>query len=255
MTSHDFYILVTQAGAKGLALCQQIREKGGQAVHFPTIDFVSLTHTPPFQQALALLPEQDWIIFNSPQAVAESLPFPLPSHCQLAAVGASTASALQAAGYQDIIFPADNWCSEGLLAMPAFQGLENKKIAIIRGEGGREYLAQTLRERGATVLPVLAYRRVLAKSMNEEVLSLLQKTVIKATVCTSYEAVLNLKILLGASFWPMLFKIPLIVVSERIKILAHDLGFQTIWVARNASHPSILELLAEKGFYDRTNHH
>jgi hypothetical protein len=55
-----------------------------------------------------------------------------------------------------------------------------------------------------------------------------------------------LKTLIGHAGWTYLKELPLMVMSERIKMLACDLGFQTIWVARNAGQTAILELLHEK---------
>ena len=87
-----------------------------------------------------------------------------PSTLRLAAVGAGTANALQAAGYNVTVCPRDEWSSEALLDLPDFQSVAGKHIAIIRGVGGRELIDRTLTERGAQVLPVMAYQRVLPPS-------------------------------------------------------------------------------------------
>jgi uroporphyrinogen-III synthase len=254
---HDCCILVTRPPPQGVALCKRIEEEGAQAVYCPTIAFENIAHPP----ALSLLGEQDWLIFNSPQAVYASREmiqhaFPSIAHtAKIAAVGAGTMKALYEAGYKEVIYPKEEWSSEGLLAMPFFQSIKNKKIAIIRGEGGRELLDKTLRARGASVLPLIVYKRILPSMDVQSYLALLQAKVIDVIVCASFEGVHNLKYLLGEAGWLYLQKIPLVVVSQRIKVLAHDLGFQTIWVAENASHSSILDIIAaNKGTtYGRSN--
>lgn len=249
---HNLCILVTRPEPQGRELCKLITDQGGQAVSFPTIAFAPPPDLQAFQQAIMALGEQDWLIFISPQAVYSSMihirnAWPqLPSTVKLAAVGAGTAKALRAAGYTVTAQPTTEWNSEALLDLPEFQSIAGKKIAIIRGVGGRELIDKQLAERGAHILTVLAYERVLPAIDVSNCLNLLKQNIIDMVVCTSYEGVRNLKILLGEAGWFYIKDIPLIVMSERIKTLAHDLGFQTIWVTRNASQTAILDLMAER---------
>jgi uroporphyrinogen-III synthase len=65
------------------------------------------------------------------------------------AVGATTAASWQESGVQPQV-PQDAR-SEGLLALPALNAVRGKRILILRGDGGREFLAEQLRGRGALV--------------------------------------------------------------------------------------------------------
>ena len=248
--SNAISVLITRPDPAGSELCALIEAEGDHAIKFPTIDFAEPADRDAFQHAIAELGKQDWLIFVSPRAVYESVPtirrqWPLlPETVKFAAVGAGTAKALYEAGYR-AIYPEREWSSEGLLALPEFQSIDNQHIAIVRGEDGREHLANSLIARGAQVMHVIAYQRVLPKADITSVLALVKAHKIDAIVCTSFDGVRNLKTLFAAD-WPLFSAIPLIVVSERIKMLARDLNFQTIWVARNASHAAILELLAQK---------
>jgi len=240
-------ILVTRPAPQANSLCHLIQKHNGHAIHFPTIAFGPPPDEPAFQQAIAVLGEQEWLIFNSPQAVFASIvairrQWPhFPPEIKFAAVGEGTAKALREAGHE-AAFPRLEWNSEGLLALPAFQFVNGKKIAIIRGAGGREWLDRILIERGAHVLPVIAYERQLPQVEVEQIQALFVQHKIDIIVCASFEAVKNLIIMLGES-GSLLKNCPLIVVSERIKKLAQDLDFRTIWVARNASDAAILEEL------------
>lgn len=246
------FIVVTRPAAKGRELCALIEARGGKALHFPTIAFTSSPDPVAFSHALSLLPEQEWLIFVSPQAVFASLDairkaWPLLlSQVKLAAVGEGTAQALQQAGFTHVLYPKTAWDSEHLVALPELQALANKKIAIIRGAGGRDFLEKTLLARGAKVLNVIAYQRIIPTVNVEPIVDLLKQHRIAAFVCTSMTGVENLRVLLGESSWPFLKDVLLVVISERIKLLALDLGFQTICVAHNASHSVIIDCLEKQ---------
>jgi uroporphyrinogen-III synthase len=241
-------VLVTRPAPAGLTLCDLIKANGGNAFHFPTLAFVPTDQTL-FEETVRQLGEQDWLIFISPQAVFASVPtirriWPhFPPQVKFAAVGAGTAKALLDAGYRASAYPTEEWSSEGLLALPEFQSIAKQKVAIIRGEGGRELLAQQLTERGAYVFHAIAYQRVIPPLDAHPVLQLLNQHQLNVAVCGSFESVKNLKDMLGAESWPLLKKLPLIVMSERVKMLAQDLGFQTILVTRNAGNDAVIELL------------
>lgn len=247
---NNLTILVTRPDPQGFELCTELMANGFQALHLPTIDFVSI----PIHEnhdILDKLGNQHWLVFISPHAVYASVPYirqrwpELPANVKFAAVGRGTAKALKNAGYLSI-YPLNGEGADYLLALPEFQNVANNKITLIKGEGGREILQDVLTERGAYVSMLIAYKRTLPTNDVSLYLTLLQANKIDAVVCTSYEGVRNLKTLIGKKHWPMLSKLPLIVVSERIKVLAHDLGYQTIWVAVNANHQAILDVLEQK---------
>jgi uroporphyrinogen-III synthase len=88
------------------------------------------------------------------------------------------------------------------------------------------------------VTPVILYQRVMPNVKIQPLCDVI--------ICTSFTAVDHLKKMVGEGAWHTLQNIPLIVMSERIKTLAHDLGFRTIWVTKNASHLAIMETIAQK---------
>lgn len=245
------HILVTRPHPQGEGLCQRIAELGGHPIAFPTIAFAPPPHPEALTQAIAALGEQDWLIFISPQAVyataaAIRQQWPrLSNSVKWAAIGAGTAEALRAAGWEVNVQPEQQWNSEGLLNLPEFQNVTGQKVAVIRGLGGREWIDQALQARGAQVLTIVAYQRVIPVTDVEPILKQLQQNAIDQVIITSFEGAHNFKQLLGKEGWPFIQKIPMIVVSERIKLLAQDLGFQTIWVAQNASTNAIIKTCAE----------
>lgn len=246
----DLRILVTRPKPQGKVLVHKIHRASGIAEYFPTITITPLSTGKDFQQTLMLKSPWDWLIFVSPQAVYTSakalrLAWPKLSGTGIAGIGQGTAQALHRAGFSMVTYPPNQWDSEGLLQLPQFRNLVGKKIAIIRGMGGREILHQALSARGACVSHLIAYERSCPKGDISRPLKLLAAGRLHGIVAASGEGVKNLSILLGRAE-DDLYRVPLIINSERIKQLAEDLGFQTIWVADNASHQAILQLLALK---------
>ncbi len=79
----------------------------------------------------------------------------------MAAIGPSTATAIQATGQTVDICPREGYDSESLLEEPALNAVSGKQILIIRGDSGRELLAETLAARGANVNYLCVYNRQL----------------------------------------------------------------------------------------------
>ena len=148
-------ILVTRPRAQAAGLARLIEQAGGQAHLFPAIE---IEEVPP-PAALGRLEEFDLAIFVSPTAVAKVMPHvrKLP---RVAAVGAGTRRQLEKHGVTDVIAPSTGADSEALLAVPELQKPAGMRIAILRGDGGRALLGETLAARGARVEHVTCYRRL-----------------------------------------------------------------------------------------------
>lgn len=124
--------------------------------------------------------------------------------------------------------------------------LSGRPVLIVRGDGGREWLADRLREAGAQVEPVCAYRRVVpapAADACARVRALLRGAP-HAWLLTSSEGVRNLIALADASLDPAeraaLLHASLVVPHPRIGETARAVGFDTI----TASGPGDARILA-----------
>lgn len=243
-------VMVTRPKPQGEILSDQIRAAGGRVVYFPTIEIKPPEDLALFKQQIEQLDQYNWVIFISPQAVYQSAPIikkcwpQFPAGVKVAALGGGTADALRQAALPVDASPADDWRSEGLLEEDAFQQLAHKKVALICGESGREFLAATLTVRGAQLTNMIAYRRCLPSVDVSEYIQLLQAHEIDIILCTSGEILYNLKILLEAA-WADLKHVPVAVVSERMQMLAKQLEFETIVLAKNASHAAMLSILKD----------
>ena len=229
-------VLVTRPAHQTAQLCTLIEAAGGQVVRFPVIEIIPLNK-------LALeachLSQFDSAIFISANAVHHALPTllnTLPHNLQVMAVGKQTAKALQA--YEiNALFPPAPFNSEMLLSMPECQTVKNKKIIIFRGQRGRELLADTLRQRGATVSYLDVYQRAIPTSFT------VPSTPIDAITITSIESAKNLFHMLTDNSW---LNIPFVVLSQRIADYLPSLGVQShIAVAPFASDEGLIMALKD----------
>ncbi|MGY6274035.1 uroporphyrinogen-III synthase [Methylomonas sp. MgM2] len=238
-------VLVTRPAAQAGTLCRLIEQHGGQALCFPTLEIRPASVT---MEAITKALAGDWLIFTSANAVEfglKTLAVELDRlrPMQLAAIGQATAEALRQAGLNVKCMPEQEFSSEGLLAEPIMQNVVGQQITIVRGVGGREKLAQTLRERGAAVDYLEVYRRCCPKTNNDTLIKPLREGKLAASTVTSSEALQNLLALLDRTTASLLRKLPLIVVSNRIGQLAQKLSFEHISVSRQPTDAAILETL------------
>lgn len=225
---HGLGVLVTRPVHQAGHLCDLIAAAGGRPIRFPTLAIRDLSDSPAVCARLAQLADYQLAIFISPNAVryglaAISRQGGLPTGLKLATVGNASAVTLQQAlGRMPDIVPTDNYDSEALLALPALQQVLGQHILILRGEGGRELLAETLRRRGASVDYAEVYRRERPEPDSAE-----QDWLEKADIIsiTSSEALHNLIAMTTAQQRSQLLTKPLVVISERTAQLAKQLGF------------------------------
>lgn len=214
-------------------MIDMIRSSGGEAVLFPAIEIVDPSDLTSLNKQIDLLHTFDLAIFISPAAVKRGVKQvrtrrEWPARLPLAAVGPGSARALEACGFQNIVAPAGQSDSEALLALPELNQVSGKRMVIFRGEGGREMLAETLRQRGAEVAYAECYRRAKPQASLAPILDAHQQTPLSAITITSAEALDNLFDIAGAANQPVLARIPFFVPHRRIAESARQRGIRTI---------------------------
>ena len=131
------------------------------------------------------------------------------------------------------------------MLLPQLFNVNQQKIAIVRGLGCRELLANTLRHRGAEVDYLEVYRRNPIKQSAAQLFQVMQKFKVNVVSITSGDSLERLnRLFLEDNNRPQKWhSIPVIVPSERIFNLAQQLGFQNIRLAKGANvEPTILAL-------------
>ncbi len=240
-------VLVTRPAHQAENLCRLLKEQGGIAIRFPTLAITALENKQAIQAGLAQWNSYQWLIFISANAVtmhsyySDDDKIKKNNSAHIAAIGKSTAEALLLAGLPVDLVPEQGYNSEAILAMPAMQQMQGQRCLIVRGVGGREELASTLRSRGAVVDYLEVYQRIIPSSDSSSVNLLLAQNKLDVITVTSVAALQNLLIMLDDSYHQRLFLIPLVVISDRIRHIAADIGFKRIAVTNSPSDLAILE--------------
>jgi len=242
-------ILITRPAARAVRLAALVREAGGDPVLFPTLEILSTSNKSPLLKNgnKVNVIEADILVFVSPTAVEHGravLDALLPVSVKVAAVGHATARALQELGLAEVIAPSDAADSEALAALPEMQQVKGKRILIIRGEGGRNWLADTLRARGAVVDYLECYRRVRPEVDAAPLAARILNGGIAALTITSREALDNLLAMLPADARTPVLALPMFVVHPRLAEHARALGAREIQVAGAGDDAMIAELLS-----------
>jgi uroporphyrinogen-III synthase len=244
-------VLVTRPAHQAKDLCQRIEQQGGRAIPFPVLEIKAPDDLRPLEACAAQLDEFDVAIFISANAVERALPPILeqrdwPADVRIAVIGKRSAEALETFGLRADLCPTDRFNSEALLELDALQDVAGQNFMIFRGNGGREYLADTLRARGAQVRYVEAYRRARPETDSSELLQAWRSGEIDLVQINSVESLENLFAMLDEEGQALLRETPLLIVSERMIPVVTRLGFtQAPLLAANATDEAVLAALLD----------
>jgi uroporphyrinogen-III synthase len=187
-------VLVTRAAHQAGKLSEGLRALGAEPVEVPVLEIRPPASFGPLDEALRRLNNYDWLILTSTNTVralverAAELGLALAAVApkQVAAVGEATAAAAGKAGLQ-VEFVPESYVAESLLSeFPArAAGL---KILLARAAVARDVIPDALREAGATVDVVDAYRNVLPEAAPELLKGALAGGIDAATFTSSSSA-------------------------------------------------------------------
>lgn len=241
-------VLVTRPAHQAGPLAERIAAHGGTPVLLPTLDIAEPADPAALDAQLARLDNFDLAVFVSPnavRAVLARLPVQgLPPTLRLAAVGQGTRRALNGAGARDVLAPAERFDSEALLELLPEAAVRGRRVAILRGAGGREWLGDELARRGAEVTHVECYRRLPPRTVDAAALTQLIEGKIDIVTATSAEGLRNLDQIAGTSGRAALRATPLLVVGERQARAARELGFHAgLHTAARADDDAIVSAL------------
>jgi uroporphyrinogen-III synthase len=219
-------IVVTRPRDQALGLAASLQALGANPVMLPLLEITPAPDQAALQAFVQRAAAFQLLIFISPNAVDYGMAalHHIPDGVRVAAVGQGTAKALRKQQIDQVIVPTDRFDSEGLLDLPELQQVDGWHIAILRGDGGRELLGETLASRGAQVEYVACYQRSKPKLEADTWLAA-QPDVITVT---SSEALTHLWQGLGETATRLARTSTLCVAHPRIAEVARTQGWQQV---------------------------
>jgi len=245
-------IVITRPDRQAAGLAALIDAAGGHALRYATIEIEPL-RTARLDALLGRLTDYDVLVFISRNAVEQGLAriresgmalSPVPGRPVVAAIGAGTRRALETEGFATVIAPEGPADSEALLAEPALANVSGKRIAVFRGEGGRETLAAGLRARGATVDYAECYRRRAPALDPQPLIAQWLRGEVHAVTVSSGEGLANLAARLGETARTLLVALPVFVPHPRVAEQARALGVADVVVSGAADEDVLAALVA-----------
>ncbi|MFF7707397.1 uroporphyrinogen-III synthase [Pseudomonas sp. NPDC007930] len=242
-------LLITRAQPGADAQAQALRGLGHYASVLPLMAIEALAPSAAQRARLAALADYQAVIAVSQPAAqllgehlaAEGLAAPVQN---VFAVGAATAATLREFGLP-AQSPQGGEDSEALLAFAPLRAClaqPGGRVLIVRGEGGREALADGLLEQGAGIDYLELYRRRCPVLDGRVLLGRIEAERLNALVVSSGQGFEHLHALAGEA-WPALAGLPVFVPSQRVAGLAVAAGAQHVIVCAGAGTSALAQRL------------
>ncbi len=235
-------VLVTRPEQQAHAWARQLEQAGLDARALPLIDIVAAPDPAAVTAAWAALTSASLVFFVSPNAVARFFdlrPAQLawPPRVEAASPGPGTTEALQRFGVASVVAPpvdAEQFDSEALWQVLAPRDWQGRRVMIVRGTQGRDWLSQRFVARGAEVSMVAAYGRA-APQLTPAQQALLAEALVQphrhVWLFSSSQAIDHLEALAPGADWSA---VRAVATHPRIADRARALGMGRVAEARPA---------------------
>jgi uroporphyrinogen III methyltransferase / synthase len=192
-------VLVTRARQQASALSSRLAELGAVPLEYPTIEIQPVDDPAPFDVAIREVGRFGWIVFTSTNGVDAFWDRLLASGqdsrslagVQICAIGPSTAAALAARGITADWMPRE-FVTDSILDGFKAHDLAGVAVLLARADIAPPLLADGLREQGARVTEVTAYRTVPSAESRTRLLSALEQGKVDVVTLTSSSTARNL---------------------------------------------------------------
>lgn len=248
---HGMTVLLTRPARQSEGIVAAIERSGGKVCQLPLLEIEPLNDPEELEivkQKILNLDRYSKAIFISTNAAELGLQWidrywpQLPADLEAFAVGPGTAAVLRRMSWP-VHCSERGVTSEDLLALPPLRQVQGERIALFRGKGGRELLAETLRERGAEVDYLELYHRRTPDYTNDAADELISRDPVEAIVITSAQ-ILDVLVHLFSDNAEVK-TLPVIVPSQRVLEQARNAGFTRVFNAGGANDDAIMAALRQ----------
>lgn len=235
--------MITRPAGTGSSLARRVRTLGGTPLLLPGLSLRAVSDVDAARAQWQQAQGDDLLIFTSPAAVRYATALTaltaLDTRAVVVATGQGTSRALLRHGV-DAQVPTTRQDSEGVLALPALQSLQGRRVALITAPDGRGLLQEQLAKRGATVREVHVYTRGAPRLNRRHIDAVMQLPSTACVLISSADAMRHLLTFLPVAARDRLRRAVAVVSSDRIAELARLDGFSRVEMASSAHSEDLL---------------
>ena len=232
-------IVVTRATQQAPALSEKLTDLGAEVIEMPATQIARLD-LGPLRAEIGRLSLYDWLIFTSQNAISifweqllgQGKDARALAGLKVAAVGPATAGALLEHGITVDVIPS-RFVAEGLLEiMRARDDVAEKKVLYVTAEGARDLLQEGLREIGAEVTVIEAYRSIVDGEGAEKLARAIEEGRVDLVTVTSASAVRGYIDAVGEE---LALRIPASSIGSRTSEALRDAGIEVKMEAKEST--------------------
>lgn len=246
-------IVITRARSQANGFVRALEDLGAEAIEFPTIEIVPPKNYDSLDRTLQKIEEYDWIIFTSVNGVSYfsarlahlKRDIGILSKIRVAAIGPETARAVESLGVAPQVVP-EEYRAEAILEKLSPEEMRGLKVLVPRAAQARDILAQTLRQWGAEVDVVEAYRTVAAGSDPKWMRALLLRREADMVTFTSSSTVSHFVALFaGANVKELLASAAVACIGPITQSTAEEMGVRVDVVPKEYTIPGLTGAIVE----------
>jgi uroporphyrinogen III methyltransferase/synthase len=249
-------IVVTRSREQAGELVDMLEERGAEVIQAPTIRIAPVEDLAALDRACEEAGGYDWIVFTSSNAVDYFIQRVLANGdirdlkgVRLCAIGPSTAQRVSRYGVRVDLTP-DEAKSEAVIdALLAAGSLKGTRVLLPRADIAREVIADHLREAGAEVTEVAAYRTMLGSTERDgdhDIYRMLLDRQIDAVTFTSASTVKNFAKIFGEEQAADLLRTTVVAsIGPVTAEAAQQLGIETTVMPARYTVPDLVDALVE----------
>jgi uroporphyrinogen III methyltransferase/synthase len=249
-------IVVTRSREQASELVDMLEERGAEAIQAPTIRIAPPEDAEALDRAAAGAGGFDWIVFTSANAVDTFLARLLQrgdirdlKGVRICAIGPATAQHVARYGLRADLVPEESRAEGVFEALTGAGPLKGAKVLLPRADIAREVLPEQLRDAGAEVTDVVAYRTVLAgaeRDSDYDIYRMLLDRQIDAVTFTSASTVRNFARILGEEQAADLLSTTTVAAIGPVTAeAAQQLGITVTVVPKKYTIPDLVDALVE----------
>ena len=234
-------VLLTRVDGNTKEFNAALGELSLRLIHRPILKIVPIELDHRALETIQNLDLYDHIIFISTNAAIYGMNALIdrwpqwPLKLKWYAVGESTADRLRNSGIEPIV--PEVYSSEGLLRLETLNNIENHRVLILRGLGGRETLKKGLLTRGASVEYLELYERH-ENDWSDKIIEPPELSKLLASIVYSAESLQSFDRQTSSEVQT----VPLLVPSGRVAEMAQAMGYETIRVVQPTDASLVKEL-------------